>query len=414
MPSRLVYLDNAATSWPKPPEVMAAMSRLLGEAGANPGRSGHRLSVEAARAVFRAREAVAGLLGVPDPLRVIFCANATHALNLAICGLVSAGQHVVTTSVEHNSVMRPLRALEREGTALTVVDCSSEGVLDPAAVEHALRPETALIVVNQASNVVGTLLPVKEVASIARARGVLLLVDGAQSVGALPIGMDDLGADLLAFTGHKALYGPSGTGGLVIGERVDIGRMRPLMRGGTGSNSESETQPEFLPDKYESGTLNVVGLAGLEAGVRWLVERGVGNLRSREEDLTRRLIEGLRDIPGVGVRGTLDASRQLPVVSFTITGMDPGEIGLRLDEESGIAARVGLHCSPATHRTIGTFPTGTVRFSLSAFTTVSDIDYALGTVRRLASEAGRNGGRAGGGRARGGATATGRRAGGHT
>jgi len=387
MPSRLVYLDNAATSWPKPPAVMAAMSRLLGEAGANPGRSGHRLSVEAARAVFSAREAVAGLLGVPDPLRIIFCANATHALNLAIFGLLNPGQHVVTTSVEHNSVMRPLRALEQEGTRLTVVDCSPEGVLDPAAVERALRPETALIVVNHASNVVGTLLPVREVASIARARGALLLVDGAQSVGAQPMTMDDLGADLLAFTGHKALYGPTGTGGLVIGERVDVGRMRPLMRGGTGSNSESEAQPEFLPDKFESGTLNVVGLAGLEAGVRWLIEQGIEDLRSQERELTARLIEGLREIPGVQVRGTLDASRQLPVVSFTIEGMDPGEIGLRLDEESGVAARVGLHCSPATHRTIGTFPTGTVRFSLSAFTTVNDVDYALEAVRGLASEA---------------------------
>ncbi len=405
MPSRLVYLDNAATSWPKPPAVMAAMSRLLGEAGANPGRSGHRLSVEAARAVFNAREAVAGLLGVPDPLRVIFCANATQALNLAILGLLGPGQHVVTTSMEHNSVMRPLRALEQEGARLTVVECSPEGVLDPAAVEHALRPETALIVVNHASNVVGTLLPVKEVASIARARGVLLLVDGAQSVGAQPMTMDELGADLLAFTGHKALYGPSGTGGLVIGERVDISQMRPLMRGGTGSNSESEAQPEFLPDKFESGTLNVVGLAGLEAGVRWLIEQGIEDLRSRERELTARLIEGLREIPGVKVRGTLDASRQLPVVSFTIEGMDPGEIGLRLDEESGIAARVGLHCSPATHRTIGTFPSGTVRFSLSAFTTVDDIDYALKAVGSLASEARAGSLRAGGGDAGGGPAA---------
>jgi cysteine desulfurase/selenocysteine lyase len=407
MPSRLVYLDNAATSWPKPPAVMAAMSRLLGEAGANPGRSGHHLSVEAARAVFRAREAVAGLLGVPDPLRVIFCANATHALNLAILGFLGPDQHVVTTSMEHNSVMRPLRALEQEGTRVTVVDCSTEGVLDPAAVERALCPETALIVVNHASNVVGTLLPVKEVASIARARGVLLLVDGAQSVGAQPMTMEELGADLLAFTGHKALYGPSGTGGLVIGEKVDVSRMRPLMRGGTGSNSESEIQPDFLPDKFESGTLNVVGLAGLEAGVRWLIEQGIEGLRSRERELTARLIEGLRDIAGVEVRGTLDASRQLPVVSFTIEGMEPGEIGLRLDEEFAIAARVGLHCSPATHRTIGTFPTGTVRFSLSAFTSVDDVDHALGAVRRLASEARANSTQAGSPRAGGGQAGSG-------
>ncbi len=389
IPSRVVYLDNAATSWPKPPPVIAAMEHFLGEVGANPGRSGHRLSIEAARVVFRAREAVAGLLGVPDPLRVVFCANATHALNLAMCGLLGPGQHVVTTSMEHNSVMRPLRALEMEGTAVTVVPCSPEGGLDVAAVEQALRPETTMVVMTHASNVVGTLLPVKEVAAITRARNLLLLVDGAQSVGALPIDLDDLGADLLAFTGHKALYGPTGTGGLVIGERVDIAGLQPLIRGGTGSDSESEIQPRFLPDKFESGTMNVVGLAGLEAGVRWLVEQGVEELRDRECDLTARLIEGLCEIPGVEVKGTLDASRQLPVVSFTLDGPDPGEIGLRLDEEFDIAARVGLHCSPAAHKTLGTFPAGTVRLSLSAFTTANDVDLALRAVRHLARSRGK-------------------------
>jgi cysteine desulfurase/selenocysteine lyase len=385
MSSQVVYLDNAATSWPKPPRVFAAMERFLGEVGANPGRSGHRLSIEAARVVFRAREAVADLLGVSDPLRVVFCANATHALNLAILGLLSPGQHVVATSVEHNSVMRPLRALEQEGTAVTVVGCSPAGLLDPAAVEQALRPETTMIVMNHASNVAGTLLPVREVAAIARSHDLLLLVDGAQSVGAVPIAMHELGADLLAFTGHKALYGPTGTGGLVIGERVYVDRMRPLMRGGTGSDSESETQPDFLPDAFESGTMNVVGLAGLEAGVRWLMEQGVEELRDRERHLTARLIEGLCDA-GAEVQGPLDASRQLPVVSFTLAGVDPGEIGFRLDEEFGIAARVGLHCSPAAHKTLGTFPAGTVRFSLGAFTTTNDIDSALRAVRHLARD----------------------------
>ena len=389
MSSRIIYLDNAATSWPKPPPVIAAMEHFLAEVGANPGRSGHRLSIEAARVVFRAREAVAGLLGVPDPLRVVFCANATHALNLAMCGLLGPGRHVVTTSMEHNSVMRPLRALEMEGTAVTVVPCSPEGGLDVAAVEQALRPETTMVVMTHASNVVGTLLPVKEVAALTRARDLLLLVDGAQSVGALPIDLDDLGADLLAFTGHKALYGPTGTGGLIIGERVDTARLQPLVRGGTGSNSESEIQPHFLPDKFESGTMNVVGLAGLEAGVRWLVEQGVEELRDRESDLTARLLEGLCEIPGVEVKGTLDACRQLPVVSFTLDGPDPGEIGLRLDEEFDIAARVGLHCSPAAHKTLGTFPAGTVRFSLSAFTTTNDIDFALRAVRHLARSRGK-------------------------
>lgn len=380
------YLDNAATSWPKPAPVVEAMRRCLTEAGGNPGRSGHRLSVEAARVVFRAREAVADLLGVSDPLRVVFCQNGTHALNLAIRGLLGPGCHVVTTSMEHNSVMRPLRALEAQGTAITVVPCSRQGVLEPAAVERALRPNTTMIVMNHASNVVGTLLPVREVAVIARAHEALLLVDGAQSAGGVPLSMDDLGADLLAFTGHKSLYGPTGTGGLVIGERVDIARLRPLTWGGTGSRSESESQPDFAPDKFESGTLNVVGLAGLAAGIRWLLGHGVEELRSREVQLASRLIAGLSETPGVDVYGTLDAGRQLPVVSFTLSAMEPAEVGRRLDEEHGIAARVGLHCSPASHRTLGTYPAGTVRFALGAFTSERDVDVAVEAVGALAWE----------------------------
>lgn len=392
MPSRVTYLDNAATSWPKPPQVMEAMQRYLAQVGANPGRSGHRLSIEAARVVYRAREATAGLLGVPDPLRIVFCANATHALNLALLGLVRPGHHVVTTGMEHNSVMRPLRALEAQGVTVSVVPCSDEGVLDPTAVEQALRPETTLIVMTHASNVVGTLLPVQEVAAIARAHGVLLLVDGAQSVGAIPIDVEELGVDLLAFTGHKSLYGPTGTGGLVVGEYVDIDQLQPLMYGGTGSRSESQNQPEFLPDKFESGTANAVGLAGLEAGARWVAEQGVARIRDQGRGLTALLIESLCEIPGVTVYGTLDASRQLPVVSFTLNGLEPGELGLLLDERFGVAARVGLHCSPLGHTTVGTFPTGTVRLSLGAFTTVEDVDTVVCAVRELARETGPTGG----------------------
>lgn len=383
----VVYLDNAATSWPKPPQVIAAMSHFLAEVGANPGRSGHRRSVEASRVVFRAREAVARLLRAPDPLRVVFCANATEALNLAIGGLVRPGGHVITTGMEHNSVMRPLRALGSQGVVVSVVPCSAQGVLDPADVERAIRPETVLIAATHASNVVGTILPVRALAAIAREHDLLLLVDGAQSLGALPFTLGDLGADLLAFTGHKALLGPMGTGGLVMGERVDIARFEPLMRGGTGSRSESQQQPEFLPDRFESGTLNVVGLAGLAAGVGWVLERGVEELRAREIDLTSSLLSGLGGLPGVEVYGTKDARRQLATVSFTIAGMEPGEVGRRLDEQFGIAARVGLHCSPLAHETMGTYPIGTVRFSLSAFTTEADIACALEAVGELAEVA---------------------------
>jgi cysteine desulfurase family protein len=384
---RLVYLDNAAATWPNPPRVVEAMGRFMTEVGANPGRSGHKASLEAARVVYGAREAIAGLLGLADPLRVVFTANATHALNMAIRGLLGPEDHVVTTSMEHNSVMRPLRALEAEGMALTVVPCSPQGTLDPAAIEKALRPETAMIVLNHASNVVGTILPIGEVATIARAHGVLLLVDAAQTAGAVPIAVDDWGVDLLAFTGHKALLGPTGTGGLLISERVDATRIRPLVMGGTGSDSETEAQPDFLPDHLESGTLNAVGLAGLAAAIGWLQEQGIDEIRRRESALTARLLAGLQDIPGVRVYGTLDAARQVGVVSFNIEQRDPAEAGLRLDEDFGVSARVGLQCSPAAHKTIGTFPQGVIRFSLGPFTTIDDIDHAVKAVRAIAGRA---------------------------
>lgn len=380
----MIYLDNAATSWPKPPAVAEAMVHYLDRVGANPGRAGHRLAVEAARIVYAAREAVAGLLGVPDPLRVVFGANATEALNLAMGGLLRPGDHVITSSMEHNSVMRPLRALERQGVRVTVVGCSPEGVLDPAAIAAAIRPDTRMIILNHASNVVGTILPVAEVGQIARRHGVLLLADAAQTAGTIPIDMKAEAIDLLAFTGHKSLYGPMGTGGLIIGERVDPSLLNPLKRGGTGSRSEWEEQPDFLPDSCESGTLNAVGLAGLTAGIRWVVQRGIEAIRAHEMMLAQRLIDGLRAIPKVIVYGTLDASRQTATVSFNIAGLEPSEVGLRLDEEYGILCRVGLHCAPAAHKTLGTFPTGTVRFGLAALNRPEEVDAAINAVRQLA------------------------------
>lgn len=381
----MIYLDNAATSWPKPPQVLAAMARFLTEVGANPGRSGHRLSVEAGRIVYAAREAVAQLFNIPDPLRVVFGLNATEGLNLALRGLLRPGDHVVTSSMEHNSVMRPLRALEREGVEMTMAPCSPEGRLDPQAVLSALRPHTRLVVLNHASNVTGTLLPVAEVGrALRRMNGPLLLVDAAQSGGAVPIDMQADGIDLLAFTGHKSLYGPTGTGGLIIGERVPLEEFRPLIRGGTGSRSEQEEQPDFLPDMCESGTPNAVGLAGLEAGVRWVLDQGVEAIRAHEVALSQRLSDGLREVPGVTVYGPADARLRTAIVSFNIAGMEPSEVGMRLDEEYGILCRVGLHCAPAAHRTIGTFPSGTVRFALGAFTTREDVDAALRAVIRLA------------------------------
>ena len=244
-----------------------------------------------------------------------------------------------------------------------------------------------MIVLNHGSNVVGTLLPAAEVGRICRERDLLLLVDAAQTGGAYPIDVQADLIDLLAFTGHKSLCGPMGTGGLIVGQRVDVGRLRPLKRGGTGSRSEHEEQPDFLPDKYESGTPNGPGLAGLNAGVRWVLERGVDEIRAHEVALTQQLMSGLRGIPGVTVYGSLDAELQTATVSFNVAGMEPSEVGLRLDEEYGIMCRVGLHCAPAAHKTLGTFPVGAVRFGLGAFNTHAEIDEALSAVKELAQEA---------------------------
>ncbi len=382
----MIYLDNAATSWPKPPGVAEAMLHFLQHIGANPGRSAHRQAIAAGRVVYEAREAVAQLFNAPDPLHVVFGANVTEALNLALYGYLRPGDHVITSSMEHNSVMRPLRALEHTGVQLTVVSCTPEGFLDPADVEVAIRPNTVLIALNQASNVVGTLLPVAEVAAIARHHGLILLVDAAQTGGAYPVDMQADGIDLLAFTGHKSLYGPMGTGGLIIGERVDIERLNPIKRGGTGSRSEQEEQPDFLPDMCESGTPNAVGLAGLTAGIKWVIAQGVDTIRAHEVALTRQLIAGLQAIPGVTVYGGQEADRQTATVSFNITDKSPAEVGLRLDKEHNVMCRVGLHCAPAAHKTIGTFPVGTVRFGMAALSTSKEVQTALAAVRVLAEE----------------------------
>jgi cysteine desulfurase/selenocysteine lyase len=379
----MIYLDNAATSWPKPPRVVRAMADFLERAGGNPGRSGHRVSIEAGRIVYDAREAIAQLFNTPDPLRVIFTLNATHAINIALNGLLRPGDHVATTGMEHNAVMRPFRAFEK-ASKLTVIPCGRDGSLSLDDVERAITPGTRLVVVNHASNVVGTILPVAEIANVAHRAGALLLVDAAQTAGVLPIDVQAMGIDLLAFTGHKGLYGPPGAGGLVIGDRVNVDEMEPLMRGGTGSRSEFEIQPDDCPDKFESGTPNGAGIAGLGAGVRFVMERGVEEIRAHEIELTRLLIEGLRATPGVTVHGSLDPIRQTATVSCTMQGRRVSEIGLRLDEEFGVLCRVGLHCAPAAHRTIGTFPEGTVRLAAGVFTTADDIRATIAAVGKVA------------------------------
>jgi cysteine desulfurase family protein len=376
------YLDNAATSWPKPEEVYRAMDAFGREGGGSPGRSAHRRSVAAARVILQARENTARLLGVSDPMRVVFTKNATEALNLAILGLLSPGDHVVTSSMEHNSVMRPLRFLEANGVQITAVRCSREGDLDPADVAAAIRPNTKAVFVTHASNVAGTILPVAQIGSITRERGVVLGVDAAQTAGAVPLAMEQAKIDLLAFTGHKSLYGPQGTGGLCIGPGLER-RLRPLLRGGTGSRSEFEEQPDFLPDRYESGTPNTVGLAGLAAGTAFLLEQGVQNVRRHEEILTGAFLDGLRSLREIIVYGPSEATRRIPVVSLNVGDLSPAEVSLALDERFGILTRPGLHCAPAAHRTLKTYPDGAVRFSFSLFNEAGDVTAVLEALEEL-------------------------------
>ena len=384
MEKELIYLDNAATSHPKPEGVIRAVNHFLREVGANPGRSGHRLSVEAAKIIFEARERVAQLFGVRDSSRVVFGQNATEAINQGLRGVLRPGDHVITSSMEHNSVMRPLRAMEKEGIEVTVIPCSSEGFLDPGEVHRSIRKTTRMVILNHGSNVIGTVQPLSDIGKICHKHGILFCVDAAQTAGAIPIDVEQQQIDLLAFTGHKALFGPQGTGGLIIGEEVDEKKLVPIKRGGTGSRSEMEEQPDFLPDLCESGTPNTVGLAGLLAGLEFVLEQGVEMIRNHEKELTRKLLEGLRTIPGVIVYGPGDAQKQAGTVSFNIQGMSPSEVGMRLDEQFGILCRVGLHCSPSSHRTIGTFPEGTVRLSMSYLNTDGEIEKALRAVRQVA------------------------------
>ncbi len=382
---RPIYFDNAATSWPKPPAVQAAMVHFLQEVGGSPGRAGHRMSIAASRIVSDTRDLLAQLFNLDDPGRIAFTKNSTEALNIAIHGWCRPGDHVITSSMEHNSVMRPLRALEAAGLIeLSVAPCSpTTGDLDPADLAAALRPNTRLVAVVHASNVVGNVLPLQDLIGVAHGAGVPVLMDASQTAGALPLDVSALGVDLLAFTGHKSLLGPTGTGGLIVGEGIEL---RPLMYGGTGSRSELEYQPDFMPDRYESGTLNVVGIAGLGAAVQYLLARTVEAIHEHELTLVKRFLEQAGEQPGIQVYGSPDVSRRIGVLSFNLAGISPSRVGLLLDRGFGVMTRIGLHCAPAAHKTIGTFDEGTVRFGFSCFNTIEEVDATLMALRQIQHE----------------------------
>jgi cysteine desulfurase family protein len=379
----MIYLDNAATSWPKPPAVVRAVRDALTNAAGNPGRTSHHLAMNAAALIQECRENLAQLFGIANPLRVCFTANTTEALNVAIKGVLVPGDHVICSSMEHNSVWRPMTALQEHGVEVSIAEADACGVVDAAKVERLLRRDTKLIAVLHASNVNGAIQPIAEIGRLSREHGIPFLVDAAQSAGVLPIDVEAMCIDLLAFPGHKGLLGPQGTGGLYVSERVDL---RPLKEGGTGSDSNSPHQPVYYPDRLESGTLNLPGISGLNEAVRYVLRKTVAQIAHREGVLTQKLLAGLGEIEGVTVYGPPAGLLRAPVVSFTIGDMDPVMIASELERRADIACRPGWHCAGLAHRTQGTQRTGTVRLSPGPFTKVAEIEAALGVVAKLARE----------------------------
>ena len=379
---KIIYIDNAATSWPKPEGVIKAMADYNSFIGSSSGRSGHRMAIDAARLVYETRCKIAGLFSIKDPMHVVFTKNATEALNITITGLLKAGDHVITSSMEHNSVMRPLRAMEGDGIEITTVECSPTGEIDPFDFKRMIKKNTRAIYLTHASNVFGTITPVAEVGKIARENKLVFCVDSAQTAGSIPIDVEKMNIDLLAFTGHKSLFGPQGTGGLYIKKGLE-NEIKPVGYGGTGSRSEFEKQPEFMPDKFESGTLNTIGIAGLGAGVDFIHSVGIDKIRSREVEIIKKFIHGLNSISHIEIYGPLDYAKKVPVVTFNINEIDPSDAALRFDEGFNIMSRPGLHCAPSAHKIIGTYPTGSNRFSFGYFNTDDDVDAALNAIDEL-------------------------------
>jgi len=381
----MIYLDNAATSFPKPKRVYDRMDQFLREEAANPGRSGHRLSVQAESQIVQARSLLAKLFNVKQAERIIFTLNCTDSLNIAIKGALKEGDHVITTYMEHNSVLRPLNALEAIGKiSMTKIKPHGEGFIDLAEIKKAIKKNTKLIVVTHASNVIGVVQPIREIGKIAREAGVLFLVDAAQTAGVISIDVEKDFIDLLAFPGHKALYGPPGTGGLYVGERT---KLVPWREGGTGFNSESQIHPETLPFLLEGGTPNSVGIVGLREGVEFILEEGIEKIQTHERALVQKLRSELSSIPGVKLYGANDVKRSVSPVSFTVEGIEPQEFSLILDESFHIAARAGLHCAPLMHETLGTAPQGSIRFSPGYFNTLNEIEKAAQAVKEILATA---------------------------
>lgn len=380
-----IYFDSAATSFPKAPGVGAAMAELIDRGAFNVGRGGYERSYELLERVLDARERLAQLFNAPEDACVCFTAGVTASLNQFLKGTLRPGDHVAVSSMEHNAVLRPLHSLAKEGVEMTAVPCRADGTLNAEDFRAALQPNTAAVVCTHASNVCGTILPIGEIGAICHAAGVPFAVDAAQTAGVYPIDMTAMHIDFLAFPGHKSLRGPQGVGGFITTKAL-AARMRPLIEGGTGSRSDSEAQPDFLPDKFESGTLPLPAIIGLGQALLALDDGGMEAVYEKEMALTDRFLRGVAAIPGARVAGIADPARlreRLAVVSVDFTPFDNAVLAYELEQRSGIMTRVGLHCAPRAHQTLGTFPQGTVRFSFGPENTDAEIDVCLKTIRTI-------------------------------
>ncbi len=385
--SSIIYFDNAATTFPKPPAVAQAMLHYLQEVGANPGRSGHQLSIEAGKIVFTARKSLAEFFGVNNPMHVIFTANATEALNTAIHGLLNPGDHAITSSMEHNSVIRPLHSMQKTGLIdLTIVQSGSRGLLDINDLCKAIKPQTKVVVINHVSNVNGCVQPIREIGKICREHDLIFVVDAAQSAGIFPLDLKNDQIDLLAVPGHKSLYGPTGTGALLIADNFDFSKLKPLKCGGTGSLSDSIEQPDFLPDRLESGTLNVVGISGLNAGIIYIQELESEVIQQHKRALQEHFLQSAAENISRFEHFSNQSSPAAGVISFRLQDISVSKTAQYLSDKYKIMCRGGLHCAPLAHRTLKTFPCGTLRFGFSIFNTKEEIDKAVAALKKLAYE----------------------------
>ena len=377
-----VYLDNGATSFPKAPGVAESMMDYIMNNGANVGRGFYESSFQAENIVYETREKLAKMFHFHEPANVVFTKNITESLNIVLKGLLTENDHVIVSSMEHNAVMRPLNSLGKKGVSFSRIQCNQVGELNPQDILRQVNGNTRAVVMTHASNVCGTILNLEEVGKICKDKGLMFIVDAAQTAGFMDVDFKKLNADVIAFTGHKSLLGPQGTGGFLISD--DLAKViETFIEGGTGSLSDKEIQPEYMPDKLEAGTQNIPGLYGLNAALEYLEKRGIENLRSIEMNLVQEFLDGLRKINGIEVIGKKSVNDRTGVVSIDVPGKDNADISFRLNDEYGISTRCGMHCAPSAHETLGTFPRGTVRFSFSHFNTLEEVEYTLEAIKKL-------------------------------